>query len=566
MKKYSIGIIGGKGIMGKFFESVFKRHEIDVKIWSRSSEISLEEFCTFPDIIIVSVPIDKTVEIIEKISHYISPSQCITDITSVKVPAMNAMKKSGKKYFGMHPMFAPPLSGKMEGQNVIFCSGNAKKEEIFLKEIFRAESAFLLDMTAKEHDKIMSIVQGLSHFLDIVFIQTLHKQDINLNKIFSSRSPAYALKMMLSGRTLYQDANLYGNIQIQNPENITTLQTFFDEAEKLFSVVQDDNLEKFTEIFNNQKKFLGEYGKKSQKESDIVIDFLAKRVLKKRKTITISGQHNNGDVGILGPINTFSHIAAQKFLGEDIKFSLYPTISSVFTAFEKKEISEIFVPIENLLHGSVAESLDGICKIQLEIQALYEMHIIPSLFAKEETKKEEISEIFSHPQSLAQCSEFLEKNYPNAHITPVSSTAEAITRMNESLNSAAIAPKEQINTQGIVIIENSIANQYNNATRFAYLSKKKYKTTQKEKSIQGAIVFSFAKDSPGNMESVLHLFTQYNINLTKLESRPTGKSFGDYIFFVTYENIIDETIKKEFFHELKKITFSYSFLGEFGLY
>ncbi|HID92249.1 TPA: prephenate dehydrogenase/arogenate dehydrogenase family protein [Candidatus Peregrinibacteria bacterium] len=282
---FSIGIIGGTGIMGKFFESVFLRYGIKTFVWSRKSEESLESFCTTKniDIIIVSVSIDVTEKIIAEIGTYISDNQCICDVTSVKIGPMNAMQKIGKPYFGMHPMFAPPLSGKMDGQNVIFCSGkNSQKQEAFIKNIFEKDNSHILESTAQEHDEIMSIVQGLSHFFDITFVQTLRARGLNLEKIFASRSPAYALKLMLSGRTLYQDSELYGNIQIQNSQNIKTLETFFTEAQKLFTTIKNKDLNSFNQIFNAQTKFLGKYAKRSQDESDIIIDYLANRILSKK--------------------------------------------------------------------------------------------------------------------------------------------------------------------------------------------------------------------------------------------------------------------------------------------
>lgn len=564
-QKYSVGIIGGNGIMGKFFHSVFLRHGVTSFIWGRNHSKSLQEFCKTVDIIMVSVPIDKTEEIIKEIGNYITDSQCICDVTSVKVAPMKAMKQTNKKYFGMHPMFAPPLSGKMSGQNVVFCEGNAPEQQDFIETIFRSESAFLLYSTPKEHDEIMSLVQGLSHFLDITFIQVLQRKNINLQKIFASRSPAYALKIMLAGRTLYQNANLYGNIQIQNPANKETLTEFFDEAEKLFSIIKKKDLSSFSELFEKQKKFLGPYAETSQKESDIIIDFLANRILKKDKPVALSAMGDVGaNLGILGPRNTFSHLAAQEFFGEEKPLQLYPSISGVFSAFLKKEITEIFVPLENILHGSVAESIDGICKVDLPIQGIYEMKIIPAMFCARNTQIEEITEIFSHPQSLAQCSDFLEKHYPHVHITPVSSTANAIIRMRDTAKSAAIAPESQIETEGIKKIHSSIANQNNNATRFAYLS---HTPLEKKggKSL-GGVIFSLKKDTPGALEKVLNLFSQRSINLTKIESRPTGKAFGEYNFFVTYEGIIPEKKRNDFFQEVKTLTESFRFLGEFGIF
>ncbi len=559
----SIGIIGGKGKMGAFFAEVFLRHGMKVSVWSREDNVSLEDFCKTPDIIMVSVPMDKTKEIISKIGEYLQPHQCIIDVTSLKKFPMEAMQKTGKKYFGMHPMFAPTLSGKMEGQNVVMCSGNAPEEESFIRTIFEAEGAFLLDMTPEAHDELMSVVQGLSHFLDISFIQTLKARNINLENIFAARSPAYALKMMLASRTLAQDANLYGNIQILNPINVETLKTFFLEAEKLAKTIEEKSLSDFSEIFHNQQKYLGKYAEISQSESDIVIDFLANRILKKQHPTSFHAEnHPNATIGILGPQNTFSHIAAQEFFPETSGFKMYPTISAVFTAYKNKEISEIFVPIENILHGTVAESIDGITKTNLPIRAMYEMKIVPALFVSEKTNPENIIEIFSHPQPLAQCSDYLENNFPKVHITSVASTAIAMEKMLATPHSAAVAPLKQGEVLGVKTIATNIANQSNNATRFAYLSEKTYPKTSK--NIQGGFLFSFSSDAPGSLENVLHLFSKNKINLTKIESRPTGNAFGEYIFLVTYEGTIQniELFKKE----LEKHTAFIRFLGEFGIF
>lgn len=563
--RYSIGIIGSSGIMGSFFVQVFRRYGVEVFEWGRKSNISLRKFCTRPDIILVSVPIDRTVSVIEEVGKYTNHHQCICDITSLKKGPLQAMQSTGKKYFGMHPMFAPPRSGKMEGQNVIFCQGNAPHHQSFIEQIFRKESAVLLHLSAQEHDEIMSVVQGLSHFLDISFIQTLRRKNVDLEKVFASRSPAYALKMMLAGRTLYQDSNLYGNIQIQNPENKKTLQYFFEEAKKLFSVIQDKDLESFDELFNSQKKFLGEYADLSQKESDVVIDFLSHRILTKKKpySCSVSVSKNTQSLGILGPADTFSHLAAQQFFGDTKAFSLYPSIASVFSGYVKGEISEIFVPIENILHGSVAESIDGMSRVQLPIQAVYEMKIIPALFTLPTLQKKDIEEIFSHPQSLAQCSEFLEREFPNVHITPVSSTATAISRMRSSPCTGAIAPQNR-NSDDITLLYSDIANQSNNATRFAYLSRTPYR--YESKTQQGGMFFSFSTDSPGNLESVLRIFSKRNINLTKIESRPTGKAFGEYLFFVIYEGGINPDEQNQFFKEIESYVQSFSFLGEFGIF
>jgi prephenate dehydrogenase len=565
--KYSVGIIGGKGIMGSFFRKIFEKNNVKTFIWSRSSKLSLRDFCSLPDIIMISVPIDKTIDIIKKVASFINNNQCICDITSIKKSVLDEMKKSNKPYFGMHPMFAPPISGLMNGQNIIFCSGNALDQEIFFKNIFKKEKAVLLQMTGIEHDKIMSIVQGLSHFLDICFIQTLHRANIDLDKIFASRSPAYALKMMLAGRTLAQDSNLYGNIQIKNAENLLTLKNFFEESEKLFDIIKNKDLKKFSALFNNQKFFLGEYAIKSQKESDKVIDFLSKKIIVKNdKKIINTNITDDNYIGVLGPKYTFSYIAAKKFFGDKKKILLYNNIPAIFSAYKKMEISKIFVPIENILHGSVVESLDGICNIKIPIQAVYEMTIVPAMFVNKGQKLDSIKEIFSHSQAIAQCKNFIEKNFLHCNITVTSSTSHAIEKMKKTIDSIAIAPVFHEQDESIEKIHVDIANSENNATRFAYLSNTKdFVELGRSSKQEGALMFSFKdNDSPGNLEKVLHIFSSNDINLTKIESRPTGKYFGDYIFFITYIGIIKD--KERFIKKLNFVTSDTYFLGEFPIY
>lgn len=569
IQEKKIGIIGGNGKMGTFFKKFFTRYGYNVSSWDNTSHLALEKFLEPLDIILISVPIDATQKVIESLYPFLQDHQCISDVTSLKQFPMEAMEKAPKgKFFGMHPMFAPPISGKIEGQNIIFCSGNAPEEEKIFQDIFKDAGAFCIDLDADEHDKIMSLIQGLSHFLDLTFIKTLEKSGIDVDKIFGSRSPAYAIKMMLAGRTIAQDANLYGNIQMQNPRNIDTLEKFLDISNTLLQVVKEKNLPEYEKIFNEGKNFLDSYAQKSQHESDLLIDFLARRILKssqyyesQEEELQIPQKHC---IGILGPKQTFSHIAAKKFFGENEDFHLFPSIPAIFSALKKKEISEAFVPIENLLHGSVAESIDGIVNARVPIKAVYEMKITPALFASKQTQREKITAIYSHPQALAQCSQFLEKNFPNARYIPTHSTTNAIKKVIHDNHSAAIAAPEMMESYNVTVLEKNIANIARNATRFTLLSHKEYDYSSPLQ--EGAFLFSLNKDCPGGLEKMLHAFSVRNINLTKIESRPTGEAFGEYIFFVTYSGRIADSEKEIFRKEIAPLVIFARFIGEYGIF
>ncbi len=561
----TIGIIGGTGKMGQFFAKIFKRAGHTVLVSGKNTALKNTDIAQKCDAIIISVPIDATVSVIQEIGHLLLPHQCLTDFTSVKQQPLTAMMKySSASVFGMHPMFAPTVSGSISGQNIIFCSGRGNEWEQFFKNIFEAEGASVEFLNATEHDEMMTIIQGLSHFLDITFANTLLEIHGNLEKIFKVSSPAYALKLTLMGRTLTQNAHLYGNIQISNPQNIKTLDTFLQVANRLKAIVEKKDMPAFENFFTSTAQYFGKFAEFSQQQSESVIEFLAR---KKKCTPSIKTHNhvpvlqNLETVGILGPENTFSHLAFEEFLhpmGKTPQF--FTSLPLLFSALKKKEIPEALVPIENMLHGSIPESIDGITAGETPISALFEMKISPSLFTNKNTKKEDIHTIFSHSQPLAQCSQFLEKEFPNVHIMAVNSTAEAMDRMMQESNTGAISAPQMVDIFNVQEIAKNIANTSKNATRFAFLSQTAKIKGQK---YEGVIVFSFAKDAPGSLENVLHDFSALSLNLTKIESRPLGTAFGDYLFFVQFEGKIDEHTQKILMENITAKTTFCNFLGNF---
>ncbi|MEI7511707.1 MAG: prephenate dehydrogenase/arogenate dehydrogenase family protein [Candidatus Peregrinibacteria bacterium] len=561
MKK-TIGIVGGTGKMGQFFADFFERNGHTVLVSGRCTAITNADLAKKCDAIIISVPIDATVAVIQEIGPLLNPSQCLADFTSLKKEPVEAMLQSTTaSVLGMHPMFGPPLSGSIKGQHIVFCTGRGPEWENFFREIFEGDSASILVLNPAEHDEMMTVIQGLSHFLDISFAKTIEKMGVNVEKIFEASSPAYAIKMALMGRTLTQSAHLYGNIQISNPQNLNTLEAFFLVAEELKTIIAQKDLPAFEAFFEEGRDYFGDFADFSQSESDAVIDFLARRKSLPHHSEDSFLPNSLHGVGILGPENTFSHIAFEKFLrplGKTPQF--FSSIPAIFSALQKGKITEAFVPIENMLHGSIPEAIDGISLGNMPIAALFEMKISPSLFMAKGAKREEIDTIVSHSQPIAQCSQFLEREFPHTPVISVNSTTEAVQRAITEPHTAAIAAPEVVKVFAVEEIAKNIANAEHNATRFAFLS------SQKEipgKYYEGAIVFSFSKDSPGSLESVLHDFSSLCINLTKIESRPLGTGFGEYSFFVQFEGKLDEQTKSTLLQKISSKTALCNFLGNF---
>ncbi len=164
------------------------------------------------------------------------------------------------------------------------------------------------------------------------------------------------------------------------------------------------------------------------------------------------------------------------------------------------------------------------------------------LMAKPGTKFPDIQVIYSHPQALAQCRDFLEKCFPNAQQSASLSTVAAVTDMqNSGLTAAAIAPRRAAELHQVEIIGQNIQDNPNNVTRFVVLAGDDHVLTGSDKT---SICFSFDQDSPGVLYQVLGEFAGRDINLAKIESRPTKESLGRYIFLIDCEGHRQEPLLK----------------------
>ena len=233
-------------------------------------------------------------------------------------------------------------------------------------------------------------------------------------------------------------------------------------------------------------------------------------------------------IAFLGPIGTYTEEAALKY---DPRADLqpFPTIAAVGLAVSSGVTEQGVVPIENSLEGSVTFTLDLL--ISQTGLSIYNEIVLPIehyLMAKPGTRPIDVKVIYSHPQALGQCRDFLERCFPEAARTASLSTITAVTEMQESsVTAAAISPRRAADLHDVEIIARNIQDNPNNMTRFAVLNKSDHAPTGRDKT---SICFSFENDAPGSLYEALGEFAQRKINLAKIESRPTKESLGQYIF------------------------------------
>ena len=244
-------------------------------------------------------------------------------------------------------------------------------------------------------------------------------------------------------------------------------------------------------------------------------------------------------IAYLGPEGTFTEQAADHFaLTMDIsEVLLFPlaSIEDVFEAVESKKADYGVVPIENSIEGAVNTTIDTlIFDSKLFISKQLTLPITQNLMVSEKNAGRKITKILSHPQALAQCRKFINKTYPNVAVEFVSSTAEA-AKIAASFDSgsgeviAAIGSKNSAGIYGLKVINENIQNNKNNTTQFVLLTKTN--TSLPKAGCSTSIVFS-TEDRPGELYKVLDIFAIWDLNMTKILSRPTKNRHGEYVFFI----------------------------------
>jgi len=273
-KKKKISIIGGYGGMGAFFARLFKEEGFDVTI-SGPSEIKggkvakelgvkyikeNKRAAKDADIVMVSVPIDSTIDVINEVAPSVKKGALLMDVTSVKEEPCKAMKKfssKGVEVIGTHPVFSHRV-GTVEGQVFVLTPVRGKKWLPWLKEFLHKHKARIYESTPTEHDRIMAVVQGLTHFAYISIGKTLQELDLDVKESRKFSSPIYELMLDIVGRIIGQNPELYASIQMQNPRVLEVHDAFLKTAKELNQTVKDKDERRFIRMMSHAAKHFGD--------------------------------------------------------------------------------------------------------------------------------------------------------------------------------------------------------------------------------------------------------------------------------------------------------------------
>jgi prephenate dehydratase len=257
----------------------------------------------------------------------------------------------------------------------------------------------------------------------------------------------------------------------------------------------------------------------------------------------------------LGPAGTYCHRVALS-MSETVSF--HNSVTAIVKDVSEGKFDRGIIPIENSIEGSVTESLSSIVAYDIAILQEVVIPIKHALLAQSKT----FDTITSHPQAIAQCRSFISSNYPGLHLEPTTSTASGISQAIESPSVAAIGHPESSNGK-LKIIAKNIQDQSSNSTRFFVIAPP---TRRQQKGTKTSVIIYPHSDYSGLLLEILQTFSDKNLNLTRIESRPSGNKLGDYLFHIDFEAAYDDPAVKHVISQLEGIIDSDGWIRFLGSY
>jgi chorismate mutase/prephenate dehydratase len=264
-------------------------------------------------------------------------------------------------------------------------------------------------------------------------------------------------------------------------------------------------------------------------------------------------------IAFQGELGAYSEMAVYSFFGESVEVKPCKSFDEVFESVKTGDVDYGVVPIENSIEGSVNRTYDLFLEYDLKVCGEIIIRISHCLIAHKGTKIDQIKTVYSHPQALAQCRKFLEQHKLRAISTFDTAGSVKMIKEEKLTDAAAIASERAAKIYNMTILEKEIEDIKNNSTRFFVLDKKDSPYSGKDKT---SIIFA-AKSVPGALYKILKEFADRNINLTKIESRPTKSTPWEYHFYLDFEGHRTEAKCQQALEAIKDKTVFVKILGSY---
>jgi chorismate mutase/prephenate dehydratase len=262
-------------------------------------------------------------------------------------------------------------------------------------------------------------------------------------------------------------------------------------------------------------------------------------------------------VAYLGPPFSYTHLAAIERFGESADLIPVSTIASVFEEVNRGHAEFGIVPIENSTDGRIVDTLDMFTRLPLRICGEVQIAVHHNLLAR--CPRSEVVEVYSKPQALSQCRDWLSRNMPHARLIEVTSTSTAAQLARDKHGVAAVASRQASVEYGLQIVAADIQDNKNNVTRFAVIGDDVSKPTGKDRT---ALLLQIPHQ-PGALADALVGFKKNKVNLTWIESFPLRGPETGYLFFLDFEGHVKDARTQRTLEDLGKKAVRLEVLGSY---
>ncbi|UYG01587.1 MULTISPECIES: prephenate dehydratase [unclassified Halomonas] len=264
-------------------------------------------------------------------------------------------------------------------------------------------------------------------------------------------------------------------------------------------------------------------------------------------------------VAYLGPEGTFTQQAALKHFGDSAVSLPMAAIDEVFREVEAGAVNYGVVPVENSTEGVVNHTLDTFIDSSIKICGEVVLRIHHHLLVSENTRRDKVTRIYSHPQSFGQCRKWLDAHFPHAERVPVASNAEAAKLVKTEWHSAAIAGDMAAKLYGLTHIAEKIEDRPDNSTRFLIIGSEGVPSCGEDKT---SVVVAM-RNQPGALHDLLEPFHRHGIDLTRIETRPSRTGAWNYVFFIDFKGHTDEPEVASVLEEVSRGALELRVLGSY---
>lgn len=262
-----IVVVGGRGKLGGLFARYFARSGYQVDVLGGQDWMNAETILAGADVVIVCVPIDKTLQVIEQLQPYLTENMILADLTSVKAqPLAKMLEVHQGAVVGLHPMFGPDIAS-MAKQVVACCHGRFAERYQWLLDQIRLWGAKIEQIDAAEHDHSMTYIQALRHFSTFAYGLHLSRQPVKLSQLLALSSPIYRLELAMIGRLFAQDGGLYADIIADKPENLSVIEALQQSFTESLAFFKNSDKQGFIDTFEQVHHWFGSYSEQFLRES-----------------------------------------------------------------------------------------------------------------------------------------------------------------------------------------------------------------------------------------------------------------------------------------------------------